>query len=96
MDIDAASFWKRVNGMIKAKATKQEAVAAECGISYQTFRGWVSRKTFPGADDAFRIAQALGTTVEYLVSGKRPEEFTAEEAWNQIRTIVKKYEEKSL
>jgi len=69
MDISAVSFWRRVNGLIKARKTRQEDVARECGISYQTFRGWVCRKTFPGADDAYRIAQALGATVEHLVFG---------------------------
>ena len=69
MDINATSFWRHVNGLIKARKTRQEDVARDCGISYQTFRGWVSRKNFPGADDAYRIAQALGATVEHLVFG---------------------------
>jgi transcriptional regulator with XRE-family HTH domain len=69
MDIDAVSFWKRVNSLIKSQQTKQEAIAAQCGISYQTFRGWVSRKTFPGGDETYLIAQALNTSVEYLVTG---------------------------
>ena len=73
MDIDAVSFWRRVNGLIKTQNTKQEAVAAQCNISYQTFRGWVTRKSFPGGYETYLIAQALGTTVEYLFTGSKPE-----------------------
>jgi transcriptional regulator with XRE-family HTH domain len=70
---DVVSFWKRVNSLIKSRKTKQEAIAAQCNISYQTLRGWVANKRYPGTPETHRIAQALGTTVEYLVSGTEPE-----------------------
>jgi transcriptional regulator with XRE-family HTH domain len=91
MDIDAVSFWKRVNSLIKSQRTKQEVVAEKCNISYQTFRGWVSRKTFPGGDETYRIAQALETTVEYLVTGKSPESSAADEALDKIQAIINRY-----
>jgi len=72
MDKDASSFWKSVNSLIKSQKTKQESVASLCNISYQTFRGWVARKTFPSADEACRIAKVLGVSVEYLVTGEDP------------------------
>jgi len=70
---NAEEFWKLVNQLIKAQKTKQEAIAASCDISIQTLRGWITKKRFPNAPEAHRIAQALGTTVEYLISGKDPE-----------------------
>jgi transcriptional regulator with XRE-family HTH domain len=73
MEDNVVSFWKRVNSLIKSKKTKQEAVAERCNISYQTFRGWVTNKRYPGTPETYRIAQALGTTVEYLVSGNEPD-----------------------
>ena len=90
MDIDATAFWKRVNKLIKEKETKQKAIADKCNISYQTFRGWVTRKTFPAGDETFLIAKALGTTVEYLVTGKEPESQLYLEALKSIQGIVKK------
>lgn len=63
-------FWKRVNLLIKKNHTKQEKIAADCGINYQTFRGWIVHKTYPNAKQAVLIAECLGTTVEYLVTGK--------------------------
>jgi len=91
MDIDAVSFWKRVNSLIKSQGTKQETLASECNISYQTFRGWVSRKTFPGGDETYRIAQALNTSVEYLVSGENPETSAADEALGKIQAVIDQY-----
>lgn len=90
MDNDASPFWRRVNGLIKIQKTKQEAVAAQCDISYQTFRGWVSRKTFPAGDETYRIAQALGTTVEYLVTGETPKPSAADETIDEILAAIDK------
>jgi transcriptional regulator with XRE-family HTH domain len=72
MDTDADSFWKRVNSLIKSQKTKQESVSEQSGINYQTLRGWVTNHRFPGGDETYRIAQALNTTVEYLVCGEDP------------------------
>lgn len=66
----AVEFWKRTNKLIKDKNSKQENIAQECDIPYQTFRSWVTRQTFPDALQAYKIAQALNTTVEYLVTGE--------------------------
>ena len=66
----AVEFWKRTNKLIKDKNSKQENIAQECDIPYQTFRSWVTRQTFPDALQAYKIAQALGVSVEYLVTGE--------------------------
>jgi len=95
MDIDASNFWKRVNSRIKNLNTKQEVVAAQCDISYQTFRGWVTRKTFPGGDETYRIAKALETTVEYLVTGVEPEKVAADNAIGKIQAAIDEYKNRS-
>jgi len=91
MDIDASDFWKRVNNLIKKLNSKQEVIAAQCNISYQTFRGWVSRKTFPGGDETYRIAKALGTTVEYLITGIKPEKAVADCVIDKIQAAINEY-----
>jgi len=91
MNIDAVSFWKRVNNLIKIQKSKQEVIAKKCNISYQTFRGWVSRKTFPGGDETYQIAQALGTTVEFLVAGKKPEPTSLDEVLDKFQSIIDRY-----
>lgn len=63
-------FWQNVKTLIKNKNTKQQAVADIAGISLLTMRGWITHDRLPDVVSAFKIAQALGVSVEYLVTGK--------------------------
>jgi transcriptional regulator with XRE-family HTH domain len=76
-------------------------MARHLEISYNTFRCWLYNNRLPDAQNACEIAQKLGVTVEYLVSGK---EKTATERKNKqsedrkaiydrIRKLIKKLEE---
>lgn len=76
--MDAQDFWKRVNSLIKSNGLKQETVCHLCEINYQTFRGWIVRNSFPDVFQSLKIAKALNTTVEFLVTGKE-ENLTQEE-----------------
>jgi transcriptional regulator with XRE-family HTH domain len=62
-------FWDRLKVEVKRNNTTQDWIAGKIGVSGRTFRGWVSRKIMPNADQAHALAQALGVTVEYLVTG---------------------------
>jgi transcriptional regulator with XRE-family HTH domain len=65
-------FWDRVNVLIKKHNITQGYLSQMCDIKYQTLRNWVSRNIFPQAPESVKIAQALGVTVEYLVTGADP------------------------
>ena len=65
-------LWDRIRGEIEAQKTTQEWVARQIGVRADLFRRWLSRKTMPNADQVVGIAEALGTSVEYLVKGIRP------------------------
>ncbi|MDR1596417.1 MAG: helix-turn-helix domain-containing protein [Treponema sp.] len=75
---DAKFFWENVKKEILRQETTQEWVARKAGISFNTFQGWISKGIFPRANDAQKIAIALTTTVEYLVTGLR---------WNNKKTV---------
>lgn len=49
----------------------QTKVAKRAQLSASTFHDAMTRKS-PGADKILKIAQALGTTVEYLMTGHHP------------------------
>jgi transcriptional regulator with XRE-family HTH domain len=52
---------------------EQKELAAKTGISLKTIESYVKKdSSVPSADKAFRIAQALGVTLEYLLAGKKP------------------------
>jgi transcriptional regulator with XRE-family HTH domain len=87
MEDDVVSFWKRVNSHIKSRKTKQEALASECNISYQTFRGWITNKRYPSTPETYRIAQALHTSVEYLVTGEDPGKPDTTEALEHLEAV---------
>ena len=62
-------FWQRTKSLIKARNTKQQAIAEQTGISILTLRGWITHDRLPDVVSAYKIAQALGVTMEYLVTG---------------------------
>jgi transcriptional regulator with XRE-family HTH domain len=43
----------------------------ETGIPAGTFGSWISRgESFPAVDNAFKIAEALGVSIKFLLTGK--------------------------
>lgn len=62
-------FWDRTKREIKKQHTTQEWVATKAKINIPTFRGWITRRIMPNADQAVAIAEALDVSVEYLVTG---------------------------
>ena len=66
----AVSFWELVNQLIKTNKATQEDLAKSLNIPFGTYRGWNAYKRLPDASSAYHIAKALGTTVEYLVTGE--------------------------
>lgn len=63
-------FLERVKEMQVSKNLTQIDLAEKSGISLYTIRGWFSKDLKPDVFSAVKIAQALGTSVEYLATGK--------------------------
>ena len=85
-------FWQRTKSLIKARNTKQQAIAEQTGISILTLRGWITHDRLPDVVSAYKIAQALGTTVEYLVTGKESDFY--KEKYELLRSNLKQLLEK--
>ena len=62
-------FWKRFDIQAKALSLSKKEVAALTGISYASFVNYATKDRIPKTEEAVRIAKAIGTSVEYLVSG---------------------------
>ncbi len=71
MDNTTEGFWQRVKELIKSQKTTQEWVANTAGVSFNNFKQQIFHNRMPTADEAVRIAEALGTSVEYLVTGEQ-------------------------
>ena len=66
---------------------EQKELAAKTGISLKTIENYVKKdSSIPSADKAVLIARALGVSVEYLLSGKKPEK-------TEILAVQPKYKE---
>lgn len=59
--------------LLKAKGIKTADVTRMTGISSTVFSEWKKGKSKPNADKLIKIAKCLDTTVEYLVTGEKPE-----------------------
>ena len=89
MNID--TFWKRVKLLIKKQKTTQIMVARVCGFPLNTFRGWMSKGIMPPLDDAYRLAEHLGVSLEYLINGRTPERA---EQIEKVRVLLARSSEK--
>jgi hypothetical protein len=65
-------FWDRVKGEIKTQNTTQEWIAKKAGIVPGTIKQQIHHNRLPDIIQGQKIAEALETTVEYLVTGKPP------------------------
>jgi len=88
--MDGISFWRNVNKLIKAQNTTQEAIAKTCAINFGTFKNRSSKKIVPDAIEAYKIAQSLGVSVEYLVTGSdtNPAEQELKELKERLKNLA--------
>jgi transcriptional regulator with XRE-family HTH domain len=70
--MDYTEFWKRTNELIKLQSKTQRGLALECGFTERRIETLSSNNRSPDVIEAVKIAEALNTSVEFLVSGNTP------------------------
>ncbi|WP_294429135.1 helix-turn-helix transcriptional regulator [uncultured Treponema sp.] len=65
-------FWQRVKELLKSQKLTQDKLCKSCDISLATFVSWIHNERLPDLTSAIKIAEALNTSVEFLVSGNTP------------------------
>ena len=84
------TFQNRVKNEMKLKNWIVKELSAVTGISKRTLDQYLGvRESLPSADNAVKIAKALGVTVEYLVTGETAGTGTLAP---DVRSIVEKLE----
>ena len=88
--MDAVSFWNRVKQLIKSNNTTQRGLSETIGLSARTLEIKIGRKSAPDVFEAYKIAQALGVSVEYLVTGSdtNPAEQELKELKERLKTLA--------
>lgn len=65
-------FYENVKKLTKKHGLQLIPLLESLGINYSTYKGYKQLGNLPRADEAVKIAKALNTSVEYLVTGEEP------------------------
>lgn len=62
----------RIQALRKQRGLSQEALAEQMGLSRQAIGKWETGASAPSLDNLKELAKLLGTTADYLLTGKEP------------------------
>lgn len=74
-----STFWTKALSLMKEGNVKQIDLARAAGCPKGTVFAWIKRDTLPQADSALKIADRLGVSVRYLVTGEEEGELSPRE-----------------
>ena len=63
-------FWNNVKALLKAQNKTQRMFSCECGFAERRIENLITTNRSPDIIEAFKIAKALNTSVEFLVTGE--------------------------
>ncbi len=63
------TFWERVESALNDKNITEAELGRRIGLAQASINGWKTKGSIPRADIAYKTAEVLSTTVEYLVCG---------------------------
>ncbi|MDR2607348.1 MAG: helix-turn-helix domain-containing protein [Treponema sp.] len=87
-------FRSNLREILDFTGMEQKELAAKTGLSLKTIENYVKKdSSIPSADKAVLIAQALGVTVEYLVTGKESAKRETAREVIEIMNILEKLDD---
>lgn len=87
-------FYERVKNLVKDNTELTlRAFIESLGINYDSYNGQKRYNNLPRADEAVKIAEALNTSVEFLVSGEEPKQSDTKvnALISEIQSVISKY-----
>ena len=88
--MEAIDFWNNIKRLIKTKDITQESLSRDIGVSLGTFQSWIYSKRFPDGQQTYKIAKALGVSVESLFDDKEVDKGSA--IISDLKNIINKYQ----
>ena len=70
LDYLGMNFWERVNDLLEKNDINKKTLAACAGFDASNITKGIKNNNIPSAETAVKIAEKLGVSVEYLVTGK--------------------------
>ena len=64
------TFWERVEQLLDEKGITKKTLSTDAGFDPSNISKGLKKNNIPSADTAVKIAEILGVSVEYLVTGK--------------------------
>jgi transcriptional regulator with XRE-family HTH domain len=86
---EAVFFWNTVKTLIKKNHITQETLCSQCNFPLSTFKHWIFKSIFPDALQSYKIAKALNTSVEYLLTGEEPKLDPALSELSELKQRIK-------
>ena len=65
-------LFERLNILLAKRGWSRKKLSREIGININTIQGYWVKKRVPRGDDLVKIALALDSSAEYLITGKHP------------------------
>ena len=85
-------MWDIFEQLLQEKGITAYQVCRDLNIAQSTISNWKNRKSFIGSELAIRIAQYLGVSVDYLLTGnERTKYYANDESTVNAQRIVSKY-----
>lgn len=81
-------FVKRIDALLQKKGLKRKDISDNCNISTQTISHWSIRGTMPAADYVFLIADYLGVSARWLVTGEEEKTQDSATLSNEERRLL--------
>ena len=88
-----SDFWKRVDEEIDYKGINRAFLARKCGFSVTNIGQGIKLGSTPSAETAVKIADVLGVSVEYLVTGENQSSVKKVEQEQAQLKLYRKYHE---
>lgn len=87
----AMIFFDNVKTLVKQRNQTLRNFIESLGINYDSYNTCKKCSNLPRADEAVKIAKALDTTVEYLVTGEETNEYKVQ--LDQLKQTLRKLSE---
>lgn len=78
------SIGQRISELRKSNALSQEYVAERLGVTRQAVSKWETNQSAPDTYNLIALAELFGVSVEYIATGKQPEQLRPPDCSSRI------------
>jgi transcriptional regulator with XRE-family HTH domain len=72
MKLSGSAIVERIDSLLKRRNEKRASVCKAVGITSMALTDWARRDTIPAADTLLRVADYLGVSLPWLITGEGP------------------------